>query len=495
MQNKVTKITKLKCFYIMLIMLIVNLTYSYYVMNGRASLELTYDKIPFSIMVLSWLGIITLLCCLYTWKKLRNEYIGAYTVFLLILFLFCYGQSICWIFGLENFYKNLLLRESVEFIIKSQVYTLLFINLFHIGALFFSRNDYMIEEKNQFEESDNKALYTVGIIILLISLPAFLINIFSTIELVINYGYGGLYNNKPNYSRIVNILMYASKYFEPAIICILVSKYNNKKIRKILLCIFLLNVVINLYIGGRSGAAVSVLCIICISHYLIKPINFKRVIIYSIVGYLFIGALSATAMFRGQAHRGISDFITVFFSSGLDSVSNLIGELGWSMTSIGYTMNFVPSIEGFRLGSTYLYGLFTIIPNLGFWDIHPSTVNAQLGNWLQDMLNISYGPGYTMIAESYINFSWWGLGVALILGGIIGYVLSRVNRETAKYKLSSTAFIMVLLSIGLKPLVRSCSVVAFREIIYVGGGIYILYRFIRISYRKKYLNKIKKQGV
>ena len=213
------------------------------------------------------------------------------------------------------------------------------------------------------------------------------------------------------------------------------------------------------------------------------------------VCYLFIGALSATAMFRGQAHRGISDFITVFFSSGLDSVSNLIGELGWSMTSIGYTMNFVPSIEGFRLGSTYLYGLFTIIPNLGFWDIHPSTVNAQLGNWLQDMLNISYGPGYTMIAESYINFSWWGLGVALILGGIIGYVLSRVNRETAKYKLSSTAFIMVLLSIGLKPLVRSCSVVAFREIIYVGGGIYILYRFIRISYRKKYLNKIKKQGV
>ena len=495
MHSKATKITKLKCFYIMLILLIVNITYSYYVMNGGVSLKLVYNKIPFSIMVLSWLGIITLLCCLYTWKKFKNEYVGAYTVFLLILFLFCYGQSICWIFGIEDFYKNLLLRESIEFIIKSQIYTLLFINLFHIGALLFSKSNYIIQKENQFEEIDNKALYIVGIIILLISLPAFLINLFSTIKLVINYGYGGLYHNRPNYSRLINILMYASKYFEPAIICILVSKYNNKKLRKILLFIFAINIAINLYIGGRSGAAVPILCIICIWHYLVKPINFKRTIIYLIVGYLFIGVLSTTAMIRGQAHREISDFIAAFFSSGLDSVSNLIGELGWSMTSIGYTMNFVPSIEAFRLGSTYLYGLFTVIPNLGFWEIHPSTVNAQLGNWLQDMLNINYGPGYTMVAESYINFSWWGVCVALIIGGIIGYVLSRVNREIAKHKLSSTAFIMVLLSVGLKPLVRSCSVVAFREIIYVCGGIYILYIFVRNSYRKKYLNKMEKQGV
>lgn len=491
---KIKHIYNFKYYFLMTMVLIVNSIFSYIALIGDLSSELVNGKIPFNIVILSWLGIITLFFSVYTWNKVHNEIICPYVVFLFILYLFCYGQSFGWAIGIDNFYKDLLLRETQEFIIKAQSYTLPFISLFHLGALIASRKNGKCNNISNIDNCDNKALFTIGIIFLLISMPAFLINLYTTINLVINYGYGGIYYYKPQYSRIVNILLYAGEYFEPAVICILISRYKNKIIRNFSLVIFILNIITALYIGGRSGAAVSVLCILCIWHYLIKRVNIKNAFFLGAFAYLFMGILNATATIRGQAGHSVFDIINLTFSTGLTSISDLLGELGWSMSSVGYTMRFVPSIERFRYGSTYLYGLSTIIPNLGFWDIHPATVNAQLSNWLQSMLNISYGPGYTMIAETYINFGWIGIALAYFEGVIIGKILSKVNKETAHTRLSLTAFIMIFLIVGLKPLVRSSFVVAFRDIAYVLGGIYIVYVFIRNSYRKEIIKTVSKRG-
>lgn len=471
---------------IMTILFIINSIVSYNAMHDYFSLDLNNGKSSNAVIILSWLGVITILFALYTWNKTHHELISPYMILFLTMYLYCYGQSICWILGIYDFYKDLVLRESQYFIVQSMAYTLPFITLFHLMALIIPEKIITLDNvENQFVEYDNKALFKVGLLFAVISTPAFLINLYTSVKLVISYGYDGIYYYKPIYSRLINILLYASEYFEPAVICIMVAKYKNKLIRNTTLALFCLNILASLYIGGRSGAVVPLLCIICIWHYIIKKINIKQGLILIGLAYIFVGILNAVAVVRNQAGHGFSEILNVFYSSGTNIISNFVGEIGWSLTSVGYTMEFVPSLEPFRYGSSYLYGLSTIVPNIGFWDVHPATLHAQLTNWLQAMLNIDFGPGYTIVAETYINFGWYGLAFAAFEGTLIGWILSRINKQTAQYNLSSTAFTIVFLLVGLQPLIRSCFVVAFRNFAYVFGGMFIVYIFIRNHYRNE----------
>ncbi|MGR5915172.1 O-antigen polysaccharide polymerase Wzy [Bacillus pacificus] len=352
-------------------------------------------------------------------------------------------------------------------------------------ALLFSNNSSVKRETYDNRSVDNRALFTTGVFFLVISTPAFLINLFTTVNLVISHGYGGIYHYRPDYPKFIDILLYMGKFFEASLICILISRHKNAIIRNSVLAVFLMNIVISLYTGERNGAVVSVLVIVCVWHYIIKMINKKEGLILGIVAYLFVGILNAVAVVRGQVGHGITDIIIVLFSKGFNIIGDFVGEVGWSLTSVGYTMQFVPNMEDFRYGSTFLYGLSTIIPNLGFWEIHPATVNAQLSEWLQNMLGISYGPGYTMIAETYINFGWFGLIMACLEGAAIGWLLSRVNKNTARNKLSTSAFVIIFLLVDLQSLVRSSFVVAFRDFAYILGAIFIVYILYRNHYRQK----------
>ncbi|MFV0943004.1 O-antigen polysaccharide polymerase Wzy [Bacillus pacificus] len=487
MQKKLQLPCNIKYGYLMVMVCIVNSIFSYKALVGDFSLELHNGKASSAIIVMSWLGVITLFCAIYTWKKKHNEIISPYIIFFFTLYVYCYGQSIPWILGLSDFYKDLVLRETQNFIVQAQAYTLPFLSLFHLFALLFSN-----ERKNLHSATyksisvDNNALFITGLLFLVISTPAFLINLFTTINLVINHGYSGIYHYRPSYSKFIEILLYMGKFFESSLICILISKRENRKIRNFIIAVFLMNIVVSLYIGERNGAVVSVLALLCVWHYIIKPINKKEAFILVIIAYLFVGILNAVAVVRGEAGHGIADIIIVLFSKGFNIIGDFIGEVGWSLTSVGYTIQFVPSIEDFRYGSTYLYGLSTLIPNLGLWEVHPATVNAQLSEWLQNMLGINYGPGYTLIAETYINFGWFGIAIAAVEGAAIGWLLSRVSGKTARSKPAMTAFIIIFLLINLQLLVRSSFVVAFRDFSYILGAIFIFYTLCRNHYRKKY---------
>lgn len=95
----------------------------------------------------------------------------------------------------------------------------------------------------------------------------------------------------------------------------------------------------------------------------------------------------------------------------INSFSNVIGtfvgELGWSITSLGWTMNLVPHSQNYRHGMSYLVSLISWIPSaiFGGSSHHPAVIWGNLADWLQNSLNMSYGPGYTMIAEACSNYS------------------------------------------------------------------------------------------
>ena len=78
--------------------------------------------------------------------------------------------------------------------------------------------------------------------------------------------------------------------------------------------------------------------------------------------------------------------------------------MGWQLSNTVEMTNRIPEQYPFRYGSSYMYSLTTIIPNLGFWDLHPAAVHSNLSDWLQGIMNYHSGPGFSPVAEAFGKF-------------------------------------------------------------------------------------------
>jgi oligosaccharide repeat unit polymerase len=105
--------------------------------------------------------------------------------------------------------------------------------------------------------------------------------------------------------------------------------------------------------------------------------------------------------------------------------------MGQTVGTVQHTIELVPGEWAFSFGKEYLYGLFTVVPNL-FWSVHPWE-SVDPADWLVQTIapwhaSLGMGFGYSFIAEAYLNFGLVGitLGMALI-GFFVGKLCSLVN--------------------------------------------------------------------
>ncbi len=150
----------------------------------------------------------------------------------------------------------------------------------------------------------------------------------------------------------------------------------------------------------------------------------------SLICLCAIGALLVFPLIRETRNTSGRDRLS--WESQLESASNLespisscISEMGHSLTTVTHTMALVPDIRPFDLGASYLYAATAIIPNLG-WDVHPSVAHGLLADWLISTVNpeTAYsggGLGFSFIAESYLNFGWFGGPLWL---GFVGFCIT-----------------------------------------------------------------------
>lgn len=135
------------------------------------------------------------------------------------------------------------------------------------------------------------------------------------------------------------------------------------------------------------------------------------------------------------------------------------------------TMEIVPEREEFRYGSSYLYSATSIIPNLGFWDLHPAMKYGNLNDWLQNAMSLNYGPGYSIVAEAYINFGNLGFLMMMFLGYVFGLVFNINIRDKRNPLLIVLAFVFCFLIIKT---VRNSFLATVRSIFYYIIPIYLI---------------------
>jgi oligosaccharide repeat unit polymerase len=442
-------------------------------------------------LVFSWVGWLLIAWCVWSWYRLRDELLCPYIIFIFVAFIFMYGQSLLLTFGIIPEQRDIRRMFDLTSIMHAQIFTCIGLGFFHLGALIFAKKP-SYSTINQINDDNKKvlsnhAIKIVGYTLFFISVGPFLYILIKTLKLVYSEGYRAIYDPRLVTTGLsINKLSdFAGDFFVLALICLLVVYSKNLFMRNAILFLVILKILSNLYIGGRTPALVLIICVLCIWHYCVERIIINKAIILLVAGYFFLSILSIVANLRGMAERDLLLYWTVFLESlGKDNLFILtISEMGWSMSPLVWVMKLVPSYYDFLYGSSYFYAFSTIIPNLGFWDVHPGGLNATLGHWLQMVLGLTYGPGFSSAAEAYRNFGWAGFAPLFVLGSFYGWVFSLIHKESASKKPELLCFVLILLSLTLTTS-RSSFIATVRAVFY-----YALPIYLSIQFTKGYLKK------
>ena len=215
--------------------------------------------------------------------------------------------------------------------------------------------------------------------------------------------------------------------------------------------------------------------------------NKKKILVVAVLAYILLSILNGIADTRSNGNRTISDMLEGMSLGFTDTIGNFLGEMGWQLSSTSWTMQFMD--HGYatpKYGLSYLTGFLVIIPNLGQWEVHPDElVNA--GTWMQKLLNRKTGMGYSFIAESYYNFSWFGLLFLFVIGVCISKWLTAITVKNAKYNYKYMIIILMVFSTMLRPFIRSTFSASLRKLVYIViASIFVMY-MIKIFY-KRYQN-------
>lgn len=472
-------------FIITMIFIVAFLSINYF-NNLDLSMNLNDNNIMYINGLLGW---IILIMHTLTVRKLSGTLISLNLMFFLFFVIFNFGQSLLFIFvSVNSNYRNLIFYATNSEIIKAQFFTLICMCSFSLG-LVWPYSKYKLDaflEKSRLIYDERKmftSINQVGWIMFFVSMPAFLYSVILTLLVVINGGYASIYGygltSSSNVSLMYKFVLLLSNYFLPSLICLFVSNKNKTLIRWFLNVLFVVYILYLFYIGVRM-TAISVLIVFFVLHIrLIRDITNKQILFLIVLSYFFIVFINIVGEYRSLSGRNLLDYFR-FLGNALMIKNNpiiiLITELGWSMFPLISVMNIMPNIFSFSIGSTYLWALTSIIPNLGFWKVHPAAIYADGPNWLMKVLNMPYGPGFSLTAEAYRNFGWLGFILLIILGSVFGKIYLHDNKKTALYRPDLFILMLIIFSNTLIT-IRGDFLGFIRPTFFIGIPIYILFKF------------------
>lgn len=410
-----------------------------------------------SLILMGWLGTFLILIAVLTWKKTTGDFFAPYVVFLLSLFIFSYGQAVLMSIGI--FYEPFNLYElyNIESLLIAHYFTIIGISFFHLGALT-SQSNKIINHNEHIDIRDKnikESLKIVGWILFLGSFYFYFESLLQIFNQSIKHGYMSLYNYENRTLRETsiydNIQNTIKMFFIPSIFLLLIYYKKNNFVKNSIVFVIIVAVVLNFAAGTRTDAAALLISFALVWHEQIKifkSLNFIK---------LFIGALMLLIIFnvtgdlRGYTNRDVNVFFEIIKESIFlnNPVFESIGEMGGSMFPLLEVMNLVSSNQiDIKYGLTYISSIFAVFPSFMVGNLLP---RESLANWLMLTLNMNYGPGFSLLAEAFLNFKWLGALFMFGIGFAISKLLSPQQKDTDYNILKKTlvcSFLYFIITIG-----------------------------------------------
>lgn len=440
--------------------------------------------------VLGGFALLQLFYIIWSWHKLTDRFIDAYMVFMFACYAFNLSQPIMELFDCVTPERSLIKHYHwpLDIYCLSTVITMSFILCFHFGAIM-AANPHVNNIRRLSDikfELQLKAIKRVATPLSILSFPFYMYNLAIMMIVSVTMGYAAIYDGDIGTNTLFKLI---GEFYVPSLICIFfVSQATKKRIWLIAIIVFMTVVIPPLIIGGRSNAII-ILTILFIIYSFFHKLSFKRLAIVCISAYSLFIIFAAIAGNRGTANRSLESIMEIDEKKGNPALFTL-SEMGGSMQPLLNCINILPNKVEYKYGESYLYSLTTIVPNIGFWDVHPATEKANLGNWLKKYLHISYGPGFSIVAEAYYNFGYFGWLMMIFLG----WGFTKIYRSVSRYELmrNPIAFIIAVIFLFFTiKLVRNSFEFAVRAICYYCLPMYWLMRHQYYIMAKKYSSNVR----
>lgn len=233
-----------------------------------------------------------------------------------------------------------------------------------------------------------------------------------------------------------------------AIIFVLLVVFNHIKSMKMAL-VFLspafIIFVTDILARGR-GAVLTVLVTVLIAivaRFDRFPLKYTM---YAALGGGFVVAISLLRAFQVPVSEipTADIFIHIYENIVYSIITTIPGQEVFRITLSGFN----PETDGFFWGLTYFYDLLLAM-RLEFLvpDSYQTPAYWFAGNFLSED---SYGRDFSMVAEAYINFGFWGAGVFFIIGFLSVYFSRVIYRSNSIVLVAFAAFMVVNFIIGLR---------------------------------------------
>lgn len=439
----------------------------FYIIYGSYIYTPQYENLK----VVGTVGLIQFVLSIYLSLQNGQKLISPYVIFLIVMYVFQTGQSLMYPFDIVTE------RDLVGFygitiggVFKAQLVSFSFLSFFQIGSLVYSPPfNQKITHSTKYEYQ-NKRLIHVGCFLAIISVYPYYDELIHRAVLSMLRGYGALYEEEEKVG-LANIQGMLADYFIPALICLFIGYHSSKKKRLTIFAILLLNSAIILVTGGRTEAVIIMSLILILQNYLVKSFTKKDMIIIGAAGMMVLVLLAGISKMRTNTSRNIEDTFSFQSDDNENAIIEAISEMGSTMFCQIWTEEILSRTDDYRLGSSYAYSFTSIIPNIGFWEIHPAKEHANLGNWLTNEKGLSFGTGFSMVAEAYINFWYFGALFMAMLGYFATALFGRLNNAIKLGNIAFIAFILVLFWFSLK-IPRNSFIGVIRTIFYFALPIY-----------------------
>ena len=369
-----------------------------------------------------------------TLKHISRDVFNFYSLFVTSAILFNAGQTLLEVFHLNA--AGLLGDKFTSATLTSTLYLVaLCLVCFHTGGILGAAGGDRVAQEDDRPFLSAHALRMTGYLLLSISAIPALFTINHALEIVLRGGYFALYQKKQLAglaSGVEGAIKFVSGFFVPGLLFALAGHKNHKVPRIVLQFVIFVQVCTLMFLGYRGYSSMLLMAVLWMRHRLIRPLRLRWTLIAGIVLILVVfPTVSAIRDIKGTSRLAGKVFVDAFLSIENPAVA-ILTVMGESMETVAYTLQLIPKERPFAWGSTYALGATEIIPNL-FWDVHPSTMYANLGHWLTksvdpDRYFAGGGMAFSFIAEAYANVSFW---LAPLIIGLIGFIIARLVRWAA----------------------------------------------------------------
>ena len=370
---------------------------------------------------------------------LNNALFNPTNAFFASFYIFQFGQSALYCFGIEHTNSSLYTHYGFksEVLIESQIFTILCLIFLIFGVIlskFFSKYRIRLKVLKDInnEEIILNSMRLSAIILFIVSIVPYISYVYDIYLYAIKIGYGEMYSR----SLGLGALDFFRGFFFPSLI-LLVLVYKNKVLRRLIYLLAFIHILIIFIAGNRAEPMALLFMFIFVHHYSVKKFTKKQVFIIGGILSCVILILPIISVIRNLPNKNISmifeSLTSVEFS--LDLFNDTILEMGFSMFPLINVISIVPSSMDYQYGTTYLGAILDMVligpifssDNFGFL--------VWLSQWLQEQLSMNYGPGFSMVAEAYLNFGKLGCFVFLVGGYFLDRVFNLSPNITSKYKL------------------------------------------------------------